>query len=635
MLQFIRDHATGWVAWGIVLLICVPFALWGIYDYLGPNPNVSVATVNGSEISLQQYRQAYQSQQAQLQAAFGVGANSPLLNQDRLRAQVIENLVDDELVLQSGTNAGMRIGDGQLASAIQSQSIFRAGNNFSQEQYEQWLRRQGYSPGGFEFNLRRSMLNEQIINGLARSAIVTDRDRNEAVRLADQTRSFSQLRLTESPEDGPAIEPAVVEAHFAANKLRYRTDDEVRIAYIEVSRDSIARIIEADETQLRALYEQQKLNYTSPARREARHILIQVAKDADEAELSAARARIDTLREQLNAGTDFAGLAEEHSDDPGSASKGGALGFFGRGIMAPPFEEAAFSLAVGEISEPVKTTFGWHLIEVTGIEEARVRTFDEARGTVLKEFQRMESEQVFAEQVEQLANLAFEHPESLEVAADALGLEIESTGFFGRAGGDTLGVSDEPAVIDAAFDNEVLIDGNNSQPIELGSRVLVLRTSEFRPARPQALEEVREAVRSQLRREAADERVIARGIAMVRQLRNGADIDEIADAEGLSWSMFDDVPRPVGRGDQVISTVFRTPKPESGRPVFDGIALGDGGYVVIALRAVTEGEAKSETEGKSASPGARLATGLGFGEYNSYVRALRGHGKVVIAAGQL
>ena len=636
MLQFIRDHATGWIAWGIVLLISVPFALWGIYDYLGPNPNIAVATVNGTDIDNRQYQQAYQRQRAQLQAMFGVDANSPLLNQDRLRSQIINNLIDDEVVLQTGNNDGMRVSDSQLAYAIQSREAFRVAGMFSQDQYELWLQRQGFSPGGFEFDMRRSLLNEQIVVGLARTPIVTERDRTETARIAQQTRSFSQLLLTEAPDGGPAVEEPAITAYFESNKSRFKTAEEVQVAYIEISRDAIARNLVADESELRALYEQQKLNYSSAARREARHILIQLAPDADEAQAEAARALIDSLREQLLlGGADFAELAKEHSEDPGSAAKGGALGYFGRDIMAPPFEEAAFDLALGKISEPVRTKFGWHLIEVTDIEESHVQTFDEARPAVLKEFQRRAADQEFAEQVEQLANLTFEHPESLDVAAEALGLDVRTSDFFGREGGKTLGVSDELAVVEAAFEDEVLIEGNNSQVVELGSRVLSLRVSEYRPSRAQALDEVRETVTAELKKLAANERGTAKGRAIVQQLRNGADVEEIAASEGLVWSESDDVSRPTDETDNAISTVFRMPKPDSVRPVFDGIALGDGTFAVLALRAVKEGVAPEQTEAGNSSPEQRLAATLGFAEFNAFVRGLRKSAEVTIPEGQL
>ncbi|HEY5701171.1 MAG TPA: SurA N-terminal domain-containing protein, partial [Gammaproteobacteria bacterium] len=460
MLHFIRKRATGWVAWFIVILISVPFALWGIQEYMSPVSSLSVAKINGAEIELREFQQAYQERRLQLQRLLGPDL-SATLDDARLRSETLDRMVNNELVLQAASTSGMRVGDAQLAGLIQSQGAFRANGSFSQQQYENWLRAQGYSPGGFEQIMRRDLLSSQFLSGLAGSSFVTEAELSFQRRLEAQQRTFRRLLVPAEIYSDIDVDDAAIAAHYEANKTRFARPEQVTVEYLEVARADIARGIQVDDVELRRRYESRQASFITPEQREVSHILVSVGMDADQQATEIAKAKLAEIKAQLEAGASFADMAKEHSEDPGTAQNGGALGFIGKGVMDPDFEEAAFAMDDNAISDPVRTRFGWHLIKVTEIRAPKPRSFEEIKEQLRAEFQNEEADLIYSEQAEQLANLAFEHPESLEIASESLDLKPKISEPFSRSGAAS-GLGANRAVVEAAFSEDVLVSRNNS-----------------------------------------------------------------------------------------------------------------------------------------------------------------------------
>jgi peptidyl-prolyl cis-trans isomerase D len=633
MLQAIRDRATGWIAWVIIILICIPFALWGINEFASPERELVVARVNDSEISYYRYRNAVQRQRERLRQALGGAVPPELLQDERLRERALDALITDEVLVQASLANGLRVGDAQLAAAIQSQPVFQSGGRFSQSLYEGFLRSRGSTAQSFELDLRRALLNEQLANAVQRTALVTDGDLERALTVRNEERRFQSLRV--DPDSMPVLDPAeeAVREWFEAHPDMYEKPERVQLRYVEISRDDIANAVTAEDAELQALYEQEKENYRKPEQREARHILITVARDADEAAVAAARERIEALRERIAAGEDFAEVAKEASEDPGSASLGGGLGYFGRGVMDPAFEEAAFAAAEGGLSEPVRSRFGWHLIEVTAVQPQQVRSFEDARADVLRQYQQRQADLVFAEQVERLANLAFEHPESLDVVADTLATEVKSSDFFSRGGEGATGIAARANVRAAAFSGDVLA-GNNSELLELGSsRVVVVRVAEREPARPHTLDEVRDEIVALLRSDAAAAAATATGERILSALRAGTSLEDAAAEEGVRWGAERTVTRARGGVPQreLQETLFEMPAPGDGGPSFAGTSLADGSYVVLALLEVGQAELSAEEAEETRQQLARsLEAGYGDQAMGALLKGLRERSEVQI-----
>jgi peptidyl-prolyl cis-trans isomerase D len=413
LLQLIRDRATGWIAWVIVILISIPFALWGINEYLSPASNVAVAIVNGTDVSIGEFQRTYQRQRTQLQSMFGGNFDINQLDDDRLREEALRQLINDEVVLQSALANGMRIGDQQLALSIQRQDLFQSDGAFSEDLYQQWLRTQGYSPGGFESNLKRSMLAEQLVAGLATSAIVTDHEIERAVRLQRQKRVLDTLTVPVTGFSDVQIDASAVMAHYEANQVDYISPEQMKLEYVEISRDAIAAGVQVEEEELRDAYERRKADFQTPEQRDASHILLTLEDGADEAAVAAARERLEGLKSRIDGGAPFAELAREYSEDPGSARQGGSLGAISRGVMDAAFEDAVFTLGLDEVSDPVRSAFGLHLIKVDAINASKVPEFAEVKDKMRVAYQNDKAERAFVDRVETMTTLAFENPDTL------------------------------------------------------------------------------------------------------------------------------------------------------------------------------------------------------------------------------
>ena len=624
MLQFIRDNATGWIAWGIVILISIPFALWGIHQYVTPDSSVAVATVDDAEIGYYDFQRLYARRRQQLQSILGAG----LIDADeeaRLRREVLDGMIDSEVLVRSGIATGMRVGDEQLAGTIQAQDFFQSDGRFSQDAYEGWLRSQGYSPGGFEEDLRRSLLEQQIALGISESEFVSESGLRHAVRVRLQTRTFSLLTIPAAEFESFAPTDSEIRAHFEQYRSEYRAPESLRLRYLEIAMDEIAAGIKADDEELRALFEAEPDRFVTPEKREVSHILVSVPSDAGTDEVEQKRNRLVALANRIAAGEAFGDLARENSGDPGSAAAGGSLGFIERGMMVPEFEEAAFALALNQVSEPVRSSFGWHLIKVTSVQGSRGATFEEVRDQVLAQYQSREAERIFVERAETLANVTYEHPESLEVGARELGLTIRETSPVTRDGQTDNPIASRPAVVAAAFSSDVLDNGNNSEPIEFEpGRIVVVRAFDHESSRELTLEEARADVVAALKTDARREAVIQRGRELLGDLRGGRDADSVAAGFGLEWSRFENVGRTDGGlPEQLLEVAFRMPRPSAGTSQFDGVVDRDGNFVILSLSSVAEGDVSSMSDDETRTVRQVLESDGGRIMLDAFVRGRR------------
>ena len=614
MLQGIRDRAHGFIAWIVVILICIPFALWGVQEYLGPDPNVAVAEVDGEEISLIEYQNALQGVRASLNRQFPGQDVSRMLGESFIRTRAMDGLVRERLIARAATDAGFVVSDEQLAGAIRSVPAFQRDGAFSTEEYEYALRRSGNSPGRFEVDTRRRLLEAQWRDAVVLSAAAVESRARRLAALESQTRSFSRLVVPADRFAGVEVGEEAIAKRYEDNRDAFMSPEEVRLRYVVLSRDDLAAEIEISAGTIEGHYESRKAGLTMPEQRRVRHILVANAEGGDEA-----LARAEELRARIVAGEAFEDVARKASDDPGSAEAGGDLGFGGRGIWVPPFEEVAFSLGVGVVSEPVQSDFGFHLIRVEDIRESRTRTFDEAKEELEREYRSDRAEQLYFEQVERLSNLAFEQPDSLDDAAGMLGLTVEESGYLSRRGEPGHEVLGDRAVIAAAFDEDVLA-GNNSEPVELeGYRTVVVRVVDRHEPRQRTLDEVRPEIVATLQAERATDETRAFGVELLGRLRAGEGRETVAG--GLAWSE----ERTVGRGEPglehaVREVLFSAPRPGAGAVTFDGVALASGDFVILALGEVIENEIESQSLDESRL---RLSRQLGLDAHDSFVAALR------------
>jgi peptidyl-prolyl cis-trans isomerase D len=590
MLQAIRDKVTGWIAYGIIFLISIPFALWGVNSYLGGGEALPAATVNGEEISVQTFDRAYANYHQRLTQLFGGSIPESFGSESVLRAQVLDQLVEETALRQYIENQHYRIGDASLGKIIRNMDEFKRDGQFDAEIYQAQLRSIGLSPLAFEQQLRSSGSMEQFQNGIRATAFVTPQASKRVANLKNQTRKIRSLNYR---VDAQSLEVSAseIEQYYLANPGRFNTPEKLRIDYIELSLETIKQSIVVSDEDIKARYQEHMAAYTKPEFREASHILITTNDEVDDA---AALAKINAIRERILAGENFAELAKELSEDPVSAAEGGSLGEVGRGDMVPTFESALFSLKVGELSEPVKTAFGWHLIQVNAITGGEIESYDSVRTALANEIKSGLAEVQIYELVERLANIAYEQPDSLLPAAEQLDLRVKTSDWFDRSAGS--GIASDPRVRQLAFSEEILEQGLNSDAVELGNdRVLFIRLNERKAAQAQPLEEVRQQVRAELVKQKMSELSMKAGTQALSDLKSGTKtLDDLAQEWGSTVADHGFVER---NQSDVTPTILRRSfsmlKPEQGL-VYDGLSLSASEYLIIELSAVMSNDAELE-----------------------------------------
>ncbi len=590
MLSFIRERAQGWVAWVIVGLLIIPFALWGINEYFGNSGQLPVASINGAEISQGEFQQAFYEQRGRIQQMMAGQYDAQKLD-PQVKQSTMTQLVDRELLFQYANKMGFRVPDEAVVSTIQGIDAFREDGIFSTDLYQQQVRAQGRSPAGFEQYVKRLMTIGQLPDGLANTVLVTDAELDAAIKLEEQTRDFQYIVLPISKYKNESLaDDAAIKAYYEKHLKWFMNAEKVSVEYVELSAAALASDEEPSEEELHKFYDSNSSQFKVPEERQASHILIQLEEGADEAAVSAARDKATALAEKIKSGESFEELAKTNSDDSGSAELGGDLGYFGLGVMESGFEQVAFALNKDEVSDPVLTSFGYHIIKLTGIRAEVSKPFDDVRKELLEKFQVDAAERKYFDLAEKLTNLAYESPDSLSEVVDQLGLTIKQSPSFGRSG--AAGIFANKQIVSAAYSDDILNQGYNSEPIEIGANhVVVLRMLEHQEASQRPLDDVHAQVKTQLIREKAVESAKEAAEAVLEQLESGEESQAIAKSLDLEWKVVEAIKR-TGEGMDVaiVNQAFRVIKSAKGDVSFGGAAFPSGDYIVIQLNKVTEGD---------------------------------------------
>ncbi len=622
MLQAIRNNVRSWAAGLIIGLIILSFALWGIQDYAGGGAAAPVAKVNGEDIKFDDFQRAYQNERERLRQALGGNFDTLFQDETRLKQQLLERVIREHLAQQAARDMGLLVTDAELAKTIQALPEFLDNGRFSRARYEQILRGAGLTAQGFEALQRDEMLFAQLYAGVRGTAFVGAHQFDAALRLLHQQREVSYLVIPAARfKDEVQVDDQAVQDYYAGQRERYTTPEQVSIEYVELAGAEIAAGIKPDEEALRKQYEEQKAQgaYDSPEQHRARHILISVEANADETAQAAAKAKAADILRRLKRGADFARLAAEVSQDPISAKQGGDLGWFGRGVMDKAFEEAVFALASGQLSEPVQSALGWHVIKVEESRLAHSKGFEEVRAGLEQAQREHEAEKQFFEQYETLKNLVFENPDTLNVASQELELPLKTSALFGRNGGE--GVAQQPKVVAAVFSDEVLGRGYNSELIEIGANhVLALRIKEHKTAAQRPLDEVRAEISEHLRFEAMRQRARQLGEELQKRLAQGEDAEALAKQQGFAWVRAG----MIGRVDAklpapVLRAAFTLPKTQ---PAIGGARMDNGDYALVWMTNVREGDAAALDAAERLELTHELRRGAAESVYADFVSAL-------------
>ncbi|MDO9623875.1 MAG: SurA N-terminal domain-containing protein [Pseudomonas sp.] len=592
MLQNIRDNSQGWIAKTIIGLIVVLLALTGVEAiFTGTSNSQNAAEVNGDKITVNDLGQAVEMQRRQLLQQLGRDFDASLLDEKLLREAALKGLIERTLLLQGATNAKFAFSAQALDQLILQTPEFLVDGRFDAGRFDQVIRQLGYTRIQFRQMLEQEMLIGQLRAGLSGSAFVTDAEVTAFARLEKQTRDFAILAL-KADSDRVQLSEDDIQAYYDSQASQFMSPEQVVLEYVELNKDAFFDQVAVSDEDLQSAYENEIANLAE--QRQAAHILVEVSALLDDEQ---AKAKIDEAQQRLQQGEDFAALAKEFSDDPGSAANGGDLGYAGPGVYDPVFEEALYALSEGEVSAPVRSDFGWHLIKLLAVQAPEVPSFASLQDKLVRDLKTRKLEQRFVEVSKQLEDAAFEASD-LAQPAQELGLQIKVTETFGREGGEGLAANRQ--VIQAAFSAEVLADGSNSNAIELDpNTVVVVRVKEHKKPEQLALEQVQEGIRAQLTKVRATEAAKAEGEALLTSLSDGKTPIEQAGSE-QSWQVVEAATRSQdGVEPEVLQAVFRMPKPSAaGQSTFAGVSLGNGDFVVVRLNGVSEPQASLADEEK-------------------------------------
>lgn len=614
MLQNIRDNSQGWIAKTIIGVIVALMALTG-FDaiFQATSTSQDAAKVNGEEITQNELSQAVDMQRRQLMQQLGKDFDASLLDEKLLREAALKGLIDRKLLLQGAENSKFAFSDAALDQVILQTPEFLVDGKFSPERFDQVIRQLGYSRMQFRQMLAQEMLIGQVRAGLAGSGFVTDAQVLAFARLEKQTRDYASLTIKADPA-AVKLTDDEVKAYYDEHAKEFMSPDQVVIDYLELKKASFFDQVSVKDEDLQALYQKETANLSE--QRRAAHILIEVNDKVNEAQ---AKAKIEEIQARLAKGESFEALAKEFSQDPGSANNGGDLGYAGPGVYDPAFEEALYALNKDQVSAPVRTGFGFHLIKLLGVEAPEVPSFASLKDKLTRELKTQQVEQRFVEATKQLEDSSFEASD-LAQPAQELKLTVHTSAPFGREGGE--GIAANRAVIQAAFSPEVLDEGANSTAIELDPEtVVVLRAKEHRKPEQLPLESVASSIRAQLAKEHASAAAKAKADALIASLREGKTALK-APVDGQSWKVSEAVTRgQEGVEPIVLQTLFRMAKPAAkDKPTFSSVTLPNGSLVVLQLSGVNEAAAPTDEE--KAQYRRFLASRVGQQDFAAYRKQL-------------
>lgn len=628
MLQKLREKSTGWLAAGVMMLFFIPFAFLGMEQYLTPTiddwaarvtvPDSGIVKDTTVEISRQEFDTRFGRVREQMRAAMGEAFDPAAFETDESRREVLDQLVDEAILKLAAERDGLVVPNAAIGRAVMENPQFQVDGRFDRDQYAMLLTGAGYTEASYEASLRTQMLVELVPGTLRDTALVSADEARRFIRLGTEERDLSVLELPVPGAEGEEAD-AGLEAWYAENGARYMTDETARIEYVVVDAAGLAVDETIDEESLRQRYEQERGRYEEPEQRLASHILVAVDDDVDEA---AARARIEALAAEVNAeGADFAAIARANSADEGSRELGGDLGWVGRGSMVAPFEEALFALEPGQVSGPVQTAFGFHLIQLREVRGGTARPFEDVRADIEREALDGARERAFSALSGELVDALFADPTALRAAAEARGLEVREAGPITRAGAEGV----EPAIVAAAFQPD-LIEGGVSDPIPLGTnRIALVRVLEHSPAVVRPLDEVRDEALSAFRAERRAERARAAAEALKVRIEAGESLADIAAEVGQPVQPFP----AINRGSPVpnpafVAEAFGLPRPREGAPVAIGYAtVAPERYALIQVDAARDGDLADVTDEQVEMLRAQMQQVRGVADAEAYLASLR------------
>ncbi len=622
MLDQIRTVAQGWVGKALLALITIPFALFGIDSYLSSaGNNAAVAKIGGNSISIQQYDNALKNMRNRLQSEGKF--DQAELDGPVVKSLVLNQLINKQLLSDEIQHAKYAISDVQLATYITGMPEFQKDGKFSQEIYDKTLEQNQLSPTKFEAGMRADLLAQQAQDGITRLGFISNARADEVLKLANQHRvvTVSEIK-TKDFVNQVTVKPEEVKAYYEQHKNKLIVPEQVKIEFLTLAPVDFMRTVTVSDDEVKKYYDENASKFQGSEQRRASHILIAFGVSATPEQKQQAKAKAEEILAEIKKSPkSFESLAIKNSQDPGSAVKGGDLGSFGRGAMVKPFEDAAFSMKVNEVSSLVESEFGYHIIKVTEI-SGQNSDFSSLKPQIKGDLMFQKAKDEFTKQAETFSDLVYTQSGSLAPAAKAFGGQIQKSDWLSRESGAKF-FKNNDKIMSLVFSNEVLKDRRNTEAVEVSTDNLVsARVVDYKPAAPKSFDEVKSGIEALLKLEAASKLAIAKGEVALKGLRDGKTVP------GIEWIPEVTVDRKNAQGltDLAMNQVFKTNTAKL--PAYSGLADSKQGYLIVKVIKV-DAFALADEEAKKAAK-ADLNAVLASEYLAAYKQSLRDKAKVTV-----
>lgn len=616
MFSFVDKHKI--IIKIVLALIMLPFIFFGLdsYFHTGASTN-EVATVDGTPVSQQEFKQGWDNHLQQLRQMVGNNMDVSMFDTPEARKNVVEDIVNRRLLGMHAQNARLIATDAQVAQQILAIPAFQENGKFSKSVYESVLKNSGLNQTSFENNLRSDLLIQNATDVITRSSFIPKAVIDSLLKLSEQQRELSVYSITPDRfTKDLRVDEKEIQAYYDKNKERFKIPEQAKLEYVVFSLDQLAKTANVSAEEVKKRYEANQAMYGKPEERQASHILINAAASATDKDKAAAKEKAEKLfKEAQQSPAKFAELAKQNSQDPGSAEKGGDLGYFGRGMMVKPFEEAVFAMKEGEIKGPIQSDFGFHIIKLTGVKPATVRPLDSVKADIESALRKESAQKVYVESVETFQNMAYEQQDSYKPVADKFGLEIKTSDWVARTGTFNP-ILNAPKLLEAVFAGDSVKNRRNSEAVEVTANTMVsARVVDYKPASYRTLAEAKAEIEQTLRVEKAAVLATQEGEKLLKEFQQGKAVE-------LTWSKAELTSRSktIPNVDQpLLEKAFKANADKL--PVYVGAKTNSGGYSLVRVSQIKMPDSMDDAKREQFARG--LIQGQSRSEFNALISALR------------
>jgi peptidyl-prolyl cis-trans isomerase D len=608
MLTKIREKSQGAFAGVILTVICVPFVLWGINNYINDGQESPVATIGKKDFYQRDVNKAYEKYQQSL--------GGLAVDEASMKSQALSKLIKDEVLLQYIHQKGLTITDDAIRDFVHKLPYFQTDGKFDEAKYKQMLSSQRMASPEFVAQIKNALVMEQFQQSILNSSFVTPYDLDRVFKIQNQQRDVEYVTISATASTEPPSDDAI-NLYYQAHQTQYQLPEQMSVEYIELTLEDLAKTIEVTDEKVKAFYDEQSAQYSTPERRKISHILFEINDKQDE---KTALEKANQAKAALT-NKDFAIVAAELSDDKLTSKNGGDLGLFSAGVMEKDFDTAAIALKQGDVSAPVKSQFGYHLIKVTELTSAEIKPFDSVKVEVTKAYQKSQAENLFYQQGESLTEISYQNSDNLQAAANQLNLTIKKTDLFTKTQGE--GIAANEKIRSVAFGDEVL-NGTNSTPIEIGTdHLVVLRLSEHKAAENKPLEQVKTDVIKAVQAEQAQQKVIETAQAIKTKLLAGENLAKISADYKLPVQNVVGLTRMKKDFNVILNeAIFKAAKPIGDKPTIFTVALPTHEQIVVSLTKVQDGTMNEEDKKRTDMAKKNISKAIGDSEFNALINTL-------------